>query len=297
MKGMYYRRKILLALLQAFDGKLCKLSLQKLLFLFTRLQDKKNFDFVPCKYGCFSFQANADLHTLTKHNQVNETAKHWENIDDICYIDTLKKEDKAIVLHIKRQYGNLSSNELIKLTYQKYPYYAIRSSIAEEILSMQEMKKVEQQKRIGNETILFTIGYEGISLENYLNRLIINDVKVLCDVRKNSYSMKYGFSKSQLSNACKGVGIKFLHIPEVGIQSDKRKELNSQSDYDKLFEEYTQTVLEDEIEKQNEILQLLKTEERIALTCFEKNIHQCHRKHLAESISKLNGFNYEIKHI
>jgi len=294
---MYYRRKILLALLQAFEGRLDKLSLQKLLFLLTRQQDKKNYDFVPYKYGCFSFQANADLHTLTKYNLVNENTNSWECIDETVYIDTLKKEDKAIVLHTKHQFGKLSTNELIKLTYLKYPYYATKSTIAKEVLNAQELVKVEELKREGKETILFTIGYEGISLENYLNKLIINDVKVLCDVRKNSYSMKYGFSKSQLSNACIGVGIKFVHIPEVGIQSDKRKELNSQSDYDILFKDYTKIVLSKEVEKQKEIFHLLKNEKRIALTCFEKNIDQCHRKHLAKSIAGLKGFNYSVKHI
>ncbi|WP_348602891.1 DUF488 family protein [Bartonella tribocorum] len=41
----------------------------------------------------------------------------------------------------------------------------------------------------------FTIGYEGKSLENYLNCLLENNIKILCDVRKNPISRKYGFSK------------------------------------------------------------------------------------------------------
>ena len=46
-----------------------------------------------------------------------------------------------------------------------------------------------------------------------------------------------------------------------------------------------------------EILNLLVHKNRLALTCFEANIHQCHRKHLAESIGGLKDFSYEIKHI
>ena len=87
----------------------------------------------------------------------------------------------------------------------------------------------------GTKTIMFTIGYEGISLEEYLVRLIKNDVKVLVDVRNNPLSMKYGFSKSQLKKYCASLGIKYAHFPEVGIQSDQRQELNSQNDYNKLF--------------------------------------------------------------
>lgn len=144
---------------------------------------------------------------------------------------------------------------------------------------------------------MFTIGYEGISLEHYLNKLIINNIKVLCDVRKNPISMKYGFSKIQLKNACEGVGIEYIHMPEVGIESSRRQELNSQADYDRLFYKYKSDTLSKETEKQEEILSLLKNKKRIALTCFEANIHQCHRKHLAESISSLDGFSSELRHI
>lgn len=294
---MYYRRKILLALFQVFDGRLEKLRLQKLLFLVTRQQCIKSYDFVPYKFGCFSFQANADLHTLTKYNLIRESTTSWERTDETRYIDTLKEEDKVIILDARHQFGNLSTNALIKLTYQKHPYYAINSTIVKEVLNAQELKKVKTQKRTSNETVMFTIGYEGVSLETYINKLIKNDVKLLCDVRKNSFSMKYGFSKSQLSNACNGVGIKFVHIPELGIQSEKRKALNSQSDYDVLFEEYNKTVLKNIVDKQKEILQLLRSEKRIALTCFEKNINQCHRKHLAYSIESLGEFSFPVKHI
>ncbi len=34
--------------------------------------------------------------------------------------------------------------------------------------------------------------------------------------------MKFGFSKSQLQAACLGVEIEFVHIPQLGIESDKR---------------------------------------------------------------------------
>lgn len=294
---MYYRRKLVLALLQAFDGSLEKLSLQKLLFLLTRQQENKSYDFVPYKYGCFSFQANADLNTLTKYELVSQNGKSWVCIDETNYFETLKPKDKAAILSTKKNYDGLTSKELIALTYRQYPFFAIKSTIAKDVLNKEELKKVEAQIRKKTETILYTIGYEGISLETYINKLILNDVRVLCDVRKNSFSMKYGFSKKQLQNACEGVGIKFYHIPEVGIQSEKRKKLSCQADYDLLFEDYKETVLAKEKQKQVEILELLQQEQRIALTCFEKNIHQCHRKHLANSIKNFEGFNYEIKHI
>jgi uncharacterized protein (DUF488 family) len=294
---MYYRRKIILALLQALGGRLDKISLQKLLFLLVRNQDKKSFHFVPYKYGCFSFQANADLNTLTKYNFVTSSMKYWQKNDEHDYIGELNVKDKAAVRDIKNQYGSLDKDELIAITYKNYPYFAIHSKIANSFLSKEELNKIKERKPAKNNITLFTIGYEGITLEQYINKLIIYDVKVLCDVRKKPMSMKYGFNKKQLTNACNGVGMEYIHIPEVGIESNKRQDLKTQADYDKLFESYKTDVLSKEIKKQEEILLLLESKERVALTCFEANIHQCHRKYLAESISGMERFTYEIKHI
>ena len=41
------------------------------------------------------------------------------------------------------------------------------------------------------------------------------------DVRKNVYSQKYGFSKSQLNAISRGFGISYLHIPKVTLQYGK----------------------------------------------------------------------------
>jgi uncharacterized protein (DUF488 family) len=294
---MYYRRRILLSLLQVFEGSLEKISLQKLLFLLSEKQAVKSFHFVPYKFGCFSFQANADLQTLEKYGLVKESENTWTKQDIVDYLKGLKPEDRAAVCIVYKQFGTLSRDELIELTYKSHPYYAINSTIAGSVLEPEDLEKVKLQKPPINEMVLYTIGYEGVSLEEYLNKLIANDVKVLCDVRKNSFSMKYGFSKNQLKKACEGVGIEFIHMPEVGIEPDKRQNLSSQSDYDNLFAFYRMNVLKNEEEKQKEILHLLKEKKRIAITCFEANINHCHRKHLAESIAEMEGFAYKIIHI
>jgi uncharacterized protein (DUF488 family) len=185
----------------------------------------------------------------------------------------------------------------MKYTYVHFPYWAIKSVKAESILTGEELKRVNLCKPKMGETVLFTIGYEGISLEEYLNRLLKNGIKILVDVRNNPLSMKYGFSKSQLKRYCESLSIQYIHFPEMGIQSGQRQELNSQSDYDNLFVAYRKNNLSQTQATQNKILSLLKQHNRIALTCFEANIYQCHRKHLADAISKLPGFEYEIKHI
>lgn len=294
---MFYRRKIILALLQLFDGQLDKIRLQKLLFLFTQKQQKKEYDFVPYRFGCYSFSLNADLSTMVKKEILNETEKEISLINPINLISGLKPDDKRFLLEVKTNYGGMSANALMKHTYINYPFFATRSEAAERILSKTELQKVTDAKPKGSKTILFTIGYEGISLEEYLVRLLKNDVKVLVDVRNNAMSMKYGFSKSQLIKYCGYLGIQYLHFPDVGIQSDQRQELNSQNDYDKLFSVYRKNNLTQTTKSQNDILNLLKQHKRIALTCFEADICQCHRKHLAEAIETLPEFSYSVIHI
>jgi uncharacterized protein (DUF488 family) len=196
---MYYRRKILLSILQVFDNKLEKISLQKLLLLFTELQTKPDYHLVPYKYGCYSFQANADLMTMIKYRQVNEVGKYWQKMDKVDYVSELKDSDRKALRLIKNLYAGKSKDELIHITYTKYPYYAINSIVVNKVLNKTEYQAVSERLPQYDNTILFTIGYEGVCLEEYLNKLIINGIKVLCDVRKNSLSMKYGFSKSQLN--------------------------------------------------------------------------------------------------
>lgn len=188
---MYYRRKVLLALLEVFDNKLEKISLQKLLMLLSKQQQKPEFHFVPYKYGCFSFQANADLTTMVKYNQVIAEGSNWVKIDKEKYLHQLKEKDRQALRNIKYQYGNKSADELIKHTYTKFPYFAVNSTIAKERLSPEEYQKVLDSRPKSDEIILFTIGYEGISLEEYINKLILNDIKILCDVRKkpNKYEV------------------------------------------------------------------------------------------------------------
>jgi hypothetical protein len=294
---MFYRRKIILSLLEIFDGRLERLRIQKLLFLFTKRQSGPEYDFIPYKFGCFSYSANADITTMINKGLLSELPGYLEKNDKTSYIKGLKEVDRKLIFEVKKLYGQLDGNALMKHTYVNYPYFAINSVKAAEILSTGELLKVTNAKPNLDSTVLFTIGYEGISLEKYLNKLITNNIRVLVDVRKNPLSMKYGFSKSLLSRFCESVGIQYLHFPEVGIDSNQRLELNQQSDYDKLFITYKKDNLKHTLDTQKKILDILKLNHRIALTCFEANICQCHRKPLAESIRAMPGFEYELKHI
>lgn len=283
--------------MQAFQGELDKIRLQKLLFLVSERQKEKVYDFIPYKYGCFSYSANADLTTMVQKGLLSETESHFKRADNQDYLRMLKDSDRKIIQDVSALYGKLSANGLMKHTYVNYPFWALNSVKAPQLLSENELKKVAECKNTDETTTLFTIGYEGISPEAYLNKLIKNNVHVLVDVRKNALSMKYGFSKSHLKRFCESVGIAYIHLPEVGIQSDKRQSLNTQQDYDVLFDDYKSSCLANTVSVQKLILELIKDKRRIALTCFEANICQCHRKPLAESITTLANNSFELKHI
>ena len=295
---MYYRRKTVLSLLEVFGNELEKTRLQKLLFLFTKKQESPAYDFVPYKYDCFSFHANADLHTMIKYNQVSKQKKKWVRTEKKSWLNELKPQDRKSLLELKREYGDKSVQELLELTSKNYPYYAINSTILGNVLSKDDQKKIPTHlNKQPEQQSLFTIGYEGISLEAYINKLIQNGVKALVDVRKNAMSMKYGFNKSQLTKACRGVGIEYIHFSEVGIKSAKRKELNTQEDYDRLFEDYKETVLPKTHDTQKDIADVIKKYKRVALTCFEAESCQCHRRPLAECLIQNQELNLELIHL
>lgn len=294
---MFYRRKIVFALLEKFKEGLESTRLQKLVFLLTQMQKEPDYEFVPYRFGCYSYSLKADLVAMVKHNWLVTAEKSYALNIKKNYFKELKESDQKLVNETFERYGKMKTEVVTKHTYLNFPYYATKSVIAEKILPEKFFEKVLSARATEESTVLFTIGYQGISLEEYLNRLIKNNVHLLVDVRRNPLSQKYGFSKKLLSGFCHRLGIGYIHIPEVGIDSSKRRELKSQSDYDMLFEEYKATVLTETVENQEQILSLLEKYKRIALTCFEADICQCHRSHLAEKIKLSPDFKYELMHI
>ncbi len=106
---MYYRRKILLSILEKSKNQtLTKLRLQKILFLFSKKQTIPVFDFVPHKQGCFSFQATKDLSVLETHyQQIENHNKKWRLKENHNYFTELNPEDKKnLNLNIKNKNGN-----------------------------------------------------------------------------------------------------------------------------------------------------------------------------------------------
>ncbi len=294
---MYYRRKILLALLQVFGGELSKLDLQKYLFLFNVSSNKPFFDFIPYKYGCYSFQSNQDLSALSKYNQVEESEKSWRLKDKTNFLNSLSTKDKISLTAFYQKFNYLTGNKLIKYVYEHYPYYAINSTIAEEILDGEKYRTVLESKPDKNDYAVFSIGYEGKSVEHFTNELIKEDVRVLCDIRKNAFSMKYGFSKKQLKFIVENVGIKYVHLPELGIVSGKRKQLNSKEDYEILFKDYEENILPENKDALEELYKIFLQNKRIALMCFEADHNYCHRSRTCNALAEINKKETNYQHL
>jgi uncharacterized protein (DUF488 family) len=234
---------------------------------------------------------------MVKRDFLNEDESGYSKKDRVNYLNLIKEDDRKLINQSYVKYKAMDGNALMKHTYINFPYYAINSTTAETLLSADQLERVNAIKPSGNDTVLFTIGYEGVSLEAYLNKLIRNNIKVLVDVRNNPLSQKFGFSKSQLTKYCEALQIEYMHFADVGIRSAYRKELKTQDDYDHLFSAYKTGTLHKTIPTQEKILALLKEKKRIALTCFEADICQCHRKHLADAIVRLPEWRYRLKHI
>jgi uncharacterized protein (DUF488 family) len=69
---------------------------------------------------------------------------------------------------------------------------------------------------IGMRTVLYTIGYEGQTVEAFLQRLLAQGVLALIDVRELPLSRKPGFSKNALASALQRHGIEYIHMPALG---------------------------------------------------------------------------------
>lgn len=244
-------------------------------------------------------QLSQDLRNLTREGfliceEDGNTHRYRIASPDLRPSKLIDENDNCDISRIIKKYYGRSVDELIRHTYQNYPFFAINSKMAKDLLTETEYLQVVKCRPHEDEMSLMTIGYEGLSLEQYMVILLKNDVRVLCDVRKNAYSQKFGFSKSQLAKACEGVGIRYEHIPNLGIVSEKRKELNTQADYDSLFDEYESTTLQSARNELNLLYKLLQKEGRIALTCFEHDPLQCHRSRIARKLMSIPQCNYTL---
>jgi hypothetical protein len=265
----YKRQRYLLSFVRQLNSSVTVTDLQKLVFLHTMTGESNFYEFLPYKFGSYSFQLREDLDILQRDGFLT-----LDYVQGSTRVNATGKYPIETSFQIATERGNA----LIRRAYREYPYYAIKSEITARLFYGEELERFNHVKQTYAQTeqILFTIGYEGKSIEAFINTLIQNDVRLLCDVRKNPLSRKFGFSKGKLKHITQTVGIKYAHIPGLGIESDKRCSLKTVEDYRSLFDDYEKTLLSRKIYL-DEVYSLLQQNTRIALMCFELEPEKCHR--------------------
>jgi len=261
------KRKLILQLLSSSSG-ISRLRFVKLMFLISK--DQPSYSFVPYHYGPFSFELYRDLNWLIERGYIFEDGglalsdKGYGTIDkDIDHFFLKEKIEGKL---------DLTDKELIGEIYDENPWYTI--------FSKYKKKEIYQSNEMG----IVSIGYEGRSVDDFLNALLKEKVQVLLDVRKNPFSRKFGFSKKKLIDYCGKLGIEYRHHPELGIEGALRKDLDTYEDYQRLFLEYDKS-----LDEKNEIIHgiiELGRERKIALFCFEKDPGYCHRNVIVERIRR-----------
>jgi uncharacterized protein (DUF488 family) len=293
------RQKALLNYISLSGDIKSKTLLVKALFLLCEEELKPRgcslYDFFPYKYGPFSFS----LMKLDIQKLINEGI-----ISDLPYrIIDKKRTDKVIgslddamssaLEKTHNKYGKMSVAKVKDYVYSRYPYFAIHNDNNPEAYAPHD----PANSPLLQEAHIFTIGYEGRSLDAFLNILIANNVKTLVDIRNNPVSMKYGFSGRLLKHYVNETGIKYISIPELGIESQHRKKLDNQEDYINLFKIYESEILPQRNDTMERLKNLIAQEKRIALMCFEKDELMCHRGIASRYLQRYCGNKYGLSHL
>jgi hypothetical protein len=166
-KPVYKRQQFLLSFFKELNEPLTIIEIQKLLFLYLTQNRLLYYDFVPYLYGGFSIQAAEDVNTLQ--------AMGWlENSNEkIRYAITSNPDGFYLPFEelggtsIPDQLPKVRGAQLVKLVYEQYPYYAINSKMAPSLMDAKGLARIKSEKERLKQAgqILFTIGYEGISVE------------------------------------------------------------------------------------------------------------------------------------
>ncbi len=236
-------------------------------------------EFVPYNRGPYSFTLAYDLQALARDGAITEgetsIAIHPLGLSQA---NALSRQTAVSVDAVILKHGAKSTRELIDYVYAQYPWYTLNSKW----INRRAVTRPTAPIRV------YTTGYEGISLDGLLDRLLRAGIFRLLDVRANPVARRFGFHKSTLARLCPKVGIEYIHMPELGVPSEWRSDLNSRAAYDALFAKYNECVLSTQYEA---VRTLRATIEKTptALMCKEADPTCCHRTALALEISRLSG--------
>lgn len=90
-----------------------------------------------------------------------------------------------------------------------------------------------------------------------------------------------------LSGLAAKLRIGYVHCPELGIPSSRRKEVQSDTDFLKLFNYYESKMLPEQEVHSMKVAELMNAMPSVLL-CMEREAVNCHRGRLANRIAALN---------
>jgi uncharacterized protein (DUF488 family) len=134
---------------------------------------------------------------------------------------------------------------------------------------------------------LYTFGYEGISIEDFVARLKTAGVRSVLDVRQLPLSRKRGFSKNSLAATLHRAGFIYAHLPALGCPRPIRDRYKIDGDwaaYVKAFGAY----LAEQTEAVAELAQIAQ-KSTACLVCFEADFNRCHRSLVARATARAGG--------
>jgi uncharacterized protein (DUF488 family) len=134
---------------------------------------------------------------------------------------------------------------------------------------------------------LFTFGYEGSSIDAFVERLVEARIQQIVDVRELPLSRKRGFSKTSLGQRLEASGIGYVHVPALGCP----KSIRDQYRLDKNWAHYTRDFLAHLRTVQADVRALvgMASEQRACLVCFEADYQACHRTFVARAAHAVGG--------
>jgi len=135
--------------------------------------------------------------------------------------------------------------------------------------------------------VIYTIGYEGRSQDDFADELRSNGITRLIDVREIARSRKPGFSSRGMSDRLTAEGVEYLHFQSLGSPKALREELKSTGDFSRFSGAYRKHLgmKAESIEE----LRRNASEMPTAIMCFERDPAECHRSIIASELEK-SGF-------
>ena len=143
--------------------------------------------------------------------------------------------------------------------------------------------------------MIYTIGYEERTLEEFIEQLKLFNISTLVDIRENPFSRKKGFSKNALAQSLEENGIEYIHLKELGSPKPLRDKLRQDGDEGYFFKEYYKYVQSQKPTVQK--LHQLVSERIVCLMCYERLPEHCHRHVVAEEIKRVDGNGLNLHHI